>query len=127
MSDDAQWVIGIGLLIILPLIGVVWMFLRKEIADARMAIAQSESRFEQWKRDKEKFDYEFRHSEYAPAISRIHAELWPMGKQVESLEKRVGELKDWKHVIADAYLPRAVDEHERRINRLDAKVFNGHK
>lgn len=126
MSPDAKWVIGIGLLVILPLIGVVWTFLRKEISDARLAISQFEARFEQWKRDKEKFDYEFRHNEYSPAISRINGDLWPLMKLVEGIDKRVGELKEWKHVVADAYLPRAIDEHERRINRLDAKIFNGH-
>jgi hypothetical protein len=35
MSDDARWILGVGLPIILALIGVVWSFLRQEnVADA---------------------------------------------------------------------------------------------
>lgn len=43
----------------------------------------------------------------------------------ERLVKSIDELREWKHDVVDPYLPRAVEEHERRINRLDARVFNG--
>lgn len=126
MSPDAQWVIGIGLLIILPLIGVVWTFLRKDIAAAHATCLRIEARFDQWIKDKTQQDHDFRHNEYSPAITKINSDLWPLLKQMEAVDKRVDELKEWKHLVGDAYLPRAVDEHERRINRLDQKVFNGH-
>jgi hypothetical protein len=127
MSADAKWVIGIGLLIILPLIGVIWAFLRQEIKDARAYLLQLEGRFEQRTKDKDQFDYEFRHNEYSPAITRINSDLLPLMKQVEEIDKRVEELKKWKHGVVDTYLPRAVEEHERRLNRLETKIFNGHK
>ncbi len=127
MSPDAKWVIGIGLLIILPLIAVVWMFLRKEIASAHATAYSLETGFEQWKRDKEKFDHDFRHDEYAPAITRINSELWPLIKQVEVLESEQKKAEEWKHKVVDPIIPRAVEEHERRLNRVEAKIFNGHK
>lgn len=127
MSADAQWIIGIGLPIIMLLIGVVWAFLRKESTATNADISKLETRFEQWTKDKEKFDYDFRHDEYGPAIDGINSKLLPLVSQATTTEKRVDELKDWKHEIVDAYIPRAVDEHERRLNRLDLKVFNGHK
>lgn len=46
---------------------------------------------------------------------------------VTSLTKRFDALQDWKHKVGDAYLPRAVEEHERRLNRIEAKVYNGHR
>jgi hypothetical protein len=82
-------------------------------------------KLEQWSKDKERFDHEFRHDEYGKAITTINFTLWPLGKQVEIMERSVEDLREWKHMVVDAYLPRAVDEHERRINRLDQKVFNG--
>lgn len=127
MSADAQWVIGIGLPIILLLIGVVWTFLRKENAATNASVVKLETATLQWQRDKEKFDHEFRHDEYAPAITSINAKLWPLVKQVEVLEGEQRKVEDWKHNTVDPYIPRAIDEHERRINRLDSKVFNGHK
>lgn len=46
---------------------------------------------------------------------------WRQGRA----EADILDLRKWKHTVVDPYIPRAVDEHERRINRLDAKVFNG--
>jgi hypothetical protein len=40
-------------------------------------------------------------------------------------EKDIQDLRDWKHDVADPYVPRAIEEHERRLNKLDSKVFNG--
>lgn len=127
MSADAQWIIGIGLPIVMLLIGVVWAFLRKESTATNADIAKLETRFEQWTKDKEKFDHDFRHDEYGPAIDSINGKLLPFIAQMAIIDKRIDEVKDWKHEIGEAYLPRAVDEHERRLNRLDLKVFNGHK
>jgi hypothetical protein len=84
-------------------------------------------RLEQWTKDKEKFDYEFRHDEYGRAITGINEKLWPAVTKIEALEKETESLREWKHMVIDPYIPRAIDEHERRINRLDQKVFNGNK
>lgn len=46
---------------------------------------------------------------------------WRIGRT----ETDIKELREWKHVVVDPYIPRAIDEHERRINKLDAKIFNG--
>lgn len=106
------------------LVGVVVVGL---IAALRRTDLDRLNKLESWTKEKERFDYEFRHNEYSPAITRIHSDLLPLLKQVSGIDQRVAELKDWKHDIGEAYLPRAVDEHERRLNKLDAKVFNGHK
>lgn len=42
--------------------------------------------------------------------------------QIVSLQKDVEGLRNWKHIVVDPYVPRAIDEHERRINRLDQKM-----
>lgn len=52
-------------------------------------------------------------------------ELTTLRVQFDSAVERLDRLHGWKHSIGEAYLPRAVDEHERRLNRLEAKVFNG--
>lgn len=53
------------------------------------------------------------------ATSRVMQ--WRVGRT----ESDIKELRQWKHVVVDPYVPRAIDEHERRINKLDAKIFNG--
>src|ERR1051325_12118794 len=115
MNDEAKWVIGIGLPILRALGGVVWAMLRNRIdrsegslkealGEHRAALAKIEDRFEQWVRDKERFDHEFRHDEYAPAIQRINLELYPLVKQVEVREQEREKLREWKHIKADPYI-----------------------
>lgn len=82
-------------------------------------------KLEQWTKDKERFDHEFRHDEYGKAITTINFTLWPLDVQMKAVIKDLEDLRGWKHLTVDPYIPRAVDEHERRINRLDLKVFNG--
>lgn len=94
--------------------------------DANTAeLGKLEARFEQRTKDKDAFDYAFRHTQYVNDISGINVLLWPLVQQVKNLDERLDSLHKWKHQVAEAYLPRAVDEHERRLNKLDAKVFNG--
>lgn len=54
---------------------------------------------ETWTKHKESFDYTFRHHEYSTTISRIEAQLLPAVSDIES--------------------------QERRIDRLERKIFNG--
>lgn len=58
-------------------------------------------------------------------VASNYIELTSLKASFNELVLRLNKLHDWKHEIGDAYLPRAVDEHERRLNRLDVKVFNG--
>lgn len=44
-----------------------------------------------------------------------------LSNKVANLEHLVQELRDWKHEKVDPYVPRAIDDHERRINRLEAR------
>lgn len=109
------WSIVIGVVVI-GLIAVIYHANQERFA-----------KIEQWQKDKQIADHDFRHDEYNQAITRINSELWPLLKQVELLEKKHEAYGDWKHRVVDPYIPRAVDEHERRLNKLDAKVFNGNK
>jgi phosphoenolpyruvate carboxylase len=59
------------------------------------------------------------------AITGINEKLLPMVNQVKQLEEDRTGIRAWKHLVVDPYIPRAVEEHERRINRLEGKVFNG--
>lgn len=59
------------------------------------------AKLEQWTKDKETFDYAFRHHDYSPTIGKINAQLYPLSVQIAQLEARV--------------------------TRLDHKVFNGAK
>jgi hypothetical protein len=52
-------------------------------------------------------------------------ELTTLQARFDSVVQRLDHLHNWKHEIGESYLPRAVDEHERRLNRLESKVFNG--
>lgn len=99
--------------------------LAERMETVNRGLVRVESRFDQYTKDKEKFDYDFRHGEYNIAITSINTQLWPLGERYGALEKRLDSLHHWKHEVGEAYLPRAVDEHERRLNRLEARVFNG--
>jgi hypothetical protein len=42
--------------------------------------------------------------------------------RMEAAEKDLQGLRDWKHIVVDPLIPRAVEEHERRLNRLDQRM-----
>ena len=62
-------------------------------------IARLEGRFDQRQRDRDKFDYEWRHGEYVDTINSINVRLLPLPTAIEALKEQVA--------------------------RLDRKVFNG--
>ncbi len=107
------------------IIGAVQLLVVGLIVALRAADQDRIAKLEQWIRDKEKYDHEFRHDEYAVAITTLNSKIWPMENQIKQLEKNQDGLRLWKHEVVDPYIPRAVDEHERRLERLDRKVFNG--
>jgi hypothetical protein len=55
----------------------------------------------------------------------VRLSIATLSEKVRSNTEEIDRIRKWKHEIGEAYLPRAVDEHERRLNRLDVKVFNG--
>ncbi len=132
MSDETRWVIGLGLPIVLALIAAIWTLLQRRIdrsetatekalGEHRAALAKIETRFEQWIKDKERYDHEFRHDEYAPAIQRINLELYPLAKQVEMLDSELEKLREWKHLRGDPYVA-AMDAMKQQIDRLELRM-----
>jgi hypothetical protein len=134
--------IGVLFALLATLVGVIFHELRKRIGQlesennsavllARLdattvEIAKLEARFEQRSKLKDEADRDFRHTRYASDVSMINMKLWPLDQKVEDMEKRLDGLHAWKHVVGEAYLPRAVDDIERRVGKLEGKVFNGH-
>lgn len=54
------------------------------------------------------------------------AELATMKARLDAVEKNAEGLRDWKHLTVDPYIPRAVDDHHRRLEHIERKIFNGH-
>jgi hypothetical protein len=135
--------IGVLFALLATLVGVIFSGLRERIKDLEardnQAVLQSrldaiaaelsklEGRFEQRSKDRDKFDYEWRHGEYSNAISAINLMLYPLETKMEIAEKNIESLREWRHMVGDAYLPRAVDAIEGRVTRIESKVFNGNK
>jgi hypothetical protein len=135
--------IGVLFALLATLVGVIFSGLRERIKDleardnsavllARIdaltaSLSNLDGRFEQRSKDRDKFDYEWRHGEYSNAISAINLMLYPLGAKMEIAEKNIESLREWRHMVGDAYLPRAVDAIEGRVTRIESKVFNGSK
>lgn len=133
--------IGVLFALLVALVGVVFNGLRERIRTleardhsavllARVdaiadALNKLEGRFEQRTKDKDEFDHKFRHGQYVNDITSINTKLWPLIQKVDDLEKRLDGLHEWKHVVGESYLPRAVDDIERRVEKLEGRVFNG--
>lgn len=77
--------------------------------------------FEQWRANSE--EWRHRTDNRLDAIDHtIQAGSWPaLVVRVARTEQDVLELRRWKHEKVDAYIPRAVDDLERRISRLEEK------
>lgn len=75
------WALAIGG-VLLGLIGVIWRGLERRL-----------DKHEQWQADKERFDYNFRHNEYAPKIAGINEKLWPLASDVEAIDGRVKRIE----------------------------------
>lgn len=75
------------LLIIQTLVG--WIF-RNTLNDLKGQISKVEARFEEYKADKDKFDYRFRHDEYASQMQLIETRM----SMVERLPPRFEQLWD---------------------------------
>lgn len=123
--------------VILALIGTVWQMLRSQlhrmektsaeaVASIQAELAKLEGRFEQRAKDRNAFDHAW-HGEYVITIAAINARLFPLEVKMENAEKDIDKVSHWRHMVADAYLPRGVDAIEGRVSRLEKKVFNGQR
>lgn len=101
-------VLGLGTFLIGGLVTAVWLLsgISKDVERMKQDIGTSE--------------FGMRYQGLKNSI-----ELTALRAQFDAAVERLEGLHGWKHQIGEAYLPRAVDEHERRLNRLDTKVFNG--
>ncbi len=54
------------------------------------------------------------------AIFTHSLDLVRINERVSVLEKRSQYMDEWKHETIDPYIPRAVDDLERRINKLES-------
>lgn len=108
--------VGTLFALLVALVGVIFNSLRERIKTleardnsaviltrldaATQAHGKLEGRFEQWTKDKVEFDYHWRHEQYVSDINSINGCLLPLSQQAKDFEKRV--------------------------TRLESKVFNGH-
>ena len=71
-----------------------------------------QARMEEWKvhadRRMDSLELDIKQSKHAVLENRV-----------STIEKSIQEIRYWKHNTVDPYIPRAVDEHERRIGKLE--------
>lgn len=96
MSPEALLISIVGALLVVIQTLVVWIF-KSTNEDLKAQVARQRDEFEEYRKTKERFDYEFRHDEYSPKIT--------------SLEFRMG----------------ALEGQGMRVEQLWKKIFNGHK
>jgi hypothetical protein len=41
--------------------------------------------------------------------------------RIEHVEEDLRGLHRWKHTVVDPYIPRAIEDHERRLNRFEGQ------
>ena len=65
-------------------------------------------------------------------LRNLYKDVSELTKQVVILQERsrVSEvdrngLRDWKHRVVDPYVPACIDDHERRVERIE-RHLNGH-
>jgi len=71
---------------------VGWIF-TSTVNDLKERLARGDQRFEAYVKDKEKFDYQFRHDEYGSRVQQIELRM----ANVERLPQRVEQL--WSRVF----------------------------
>jgi hypothetical protein len=52
----------------------------------------------------------------------VRVSIATLNKAVEVLEIEVEKLREWKRLIVAPYIPRAVDEHERRLGKIETDL-----
>jgi hypothetical protein len=96
----------------------LWQALR--FADQRRI-----AKIEQWVEDNKNAFDKFQTNVYTPKLESLSKDVWQTMAHHADLDSRVASLHGWKHEVGEAYLPRAVDDIEKRVERLEHKIFNG--
>lgn len=121
-----EWLLAILIgSVVLGLMGLLW-----QAQERRIEV------LEKWKIDKEKFDYEFRHEQYAPAIAAINLKLLPLVERADRLDQDCKGLRHFNEEILPGKLDQLASDAfgtiskvetalEKKIERIDKKVFNG--
>lgn len=131
------WVVW-GLPLLALIVGILGGFIGAYVG-MRIGLARLETqatgfegnfaRIQQWQRDKERSDREFRIDEYSKAITGINTPLWSLVEWRKTVEKDLDHLMNWKDSEGLAYIRAVdalkvlVDEHEKRIVHMYPKVF----
>lgn len=92
MSTDAILISIIsGLLLIIQ--GLVGYIFTKTVADLKERLERQDQRHEEYVKTKERFDYQFRHDEYAPRVQEMELRL----AMLERLPSRFEQL--WTRIF----------------------------
>ncbi len=100
------WVGGLLIGVLVALIGLVYKLLDREIQALR------DWRYNAYNADYAKLQLEDR---------RIESKINGLPARTQQSEDFIDELRRWKHETVDPYIPRAMDDLERRISRLEDK------
>jgi hypothetical protein len=92
VSNEALLISIISGLLVLLQVLVGWIF-TSTVNDLKERLARQDQRHETYVKDKERFDYEFRHDEYGSRVQQIELRL----ANVERLPQRVEQL--WSRVF----------------------------
>lgn len=98
------WIGGVLISVLLALIGLVYKLLDREIQALR-----------DWRHGPYNSDY----AKLQLEDRSIEARFNGLPERMRYCEGNIEELRDWKHEKVDPYIPRAVDDHERRLTRLE--------
>lgn len=98
-----------------------WITFRVRFERFEARDAERESAWWEWRRT---LDQQLREREEHSRTNT--ATIHQLIERTGSTDKRVEGLLHWKHEVGEAYLPRAVDDHHRRLERIEQKLFNGH-
>lgn len=100
------WIGGILVSALVALIGLVYKTLDREIQSLR-----------DWRHGPYNSDY----AKLQLEDRAIEGKFNDLPARTKHCEEFIEELRDWKHETIDPYIPRAVDDLERRITRLESK------
>jgi hypothetical protein len=102
--------------------GGSWIIFRIRFERFESMDTRREADFNKWQQQ-----WEQTLREREAASQRYVESVHRLAERLSAEEKRMDGLHRWKHEVGEAYLPRAVDDHHRRLERIERKVFNGHR
>jgi hypothetical protein len=101
---------------------VAWVTFRVRFERFESKDAEREKSWWEWRRALDQTIREREEHSRANTDALVRSE-----ERVKTLERRMEAMTLWKHTVVDPYLPRAVDDHHRRLERIEARVFNGRR